>query len=798
MILPSATILLTLVSSIQGFGPVAKTSRTPIAPTTISNKRRDFSLRNDKILAEPIEPRDEFEMNFNKNSFEESFVEFPLVQESTAALDPQAELLLDTIENTKPEDIDIVFDVAEQTADIFPVEITMESMEQVEERVEEQMPLLDLSSSGLDLSSSSLDNVLSGTEYADFSNSSMLNDDVKAVLEASGVAAAEAEASMPPDLVEQLEFSQSSNVTSQIATPLVVDEIPEILPASSVVGEAVTSTIKIESPSVMKILKFAIPAIGVWLCGPLLSLIDTSAVGLFSGTVQQAALNPAVAVTDYAALLIAFMYTGTTNLVAAAQESDRTTADKPSTTKTLLGAMQLSTYVGAGLGAFLFAFARPLLRAIIGNDSISPAVFAAAMKYVRIRSLGMPAAAIIGSTQAACLGMQDIKSPLYVLVAAAVANFFGDVLFVGNSHPWVGGAAGAAWATVFSQYVGVAMFVRWLSHKPEKKPAVMNLSNAILEMTGEPRTDEGQRRQQGFQESLEQFSLKTHIKRPRLRNLLSKLRPKKPTSNKTVSSNESFSVRGFLQNKFAVGDLLKPPSKDTRAEFAPYLVPVTTTQVGRVSGYVAMSHVVASSLGTVSMAAQQVIVSLFYCLCPIADSLSLTAQSFLPAISERPASKERSAALKKTGKSFLKAGGVFGAGMMAVVSAIPLLTGFFTADPAVISLVNSVVPLLLAFFSIHGVLCSAEGLLLGQKDLNFLGKMYGAYFFVVPYLMLKVKAKALAGDLSANLVSVWKIFLGYQAVRAATWLGRVFMLQRRTDREGRRAESEAIAELIAP
>lgn len=51
--------------------------------------------------------------------------------------------------------------------------------------------------------------------------------------------------------------------------------------------------------TVGRILNFAIPAIGIWLCSPLLSVIDTSAVGLLSGTVQQAALNPAVAVTDY-------------------------------------------------------------------------------------------------------------------------------------------------------------------------------------------------------------------------------------------------------------------------------------------------------------------------------------------------------------------------------------------------------------------------------------------------------------------------------------------------------------------
>jgi Na+-driven multidrug efflux pump len=64
----------------------------------------------------------------------------------------------------------------------------------------------------------------------------------------------------------------------------------------------------------------------------------------------------------------------------------------------------------------LFFGARILLTAIIGNDKISPEVMEAAMKYVRIRALGMPAAAWIGSAQAACLGLQDIRSPLYVLL----------------------------------------------------------------------------------------------------------------------------------------------------------------------------------------------------------------------------------------------------------------------------------------------------------------------------------------------------------------------------------------------
>ena len=56
--------------------------------------------------------------------------------------------------------------------------------------------------------------------------------------------------------------------------------------------------------SILRIIRFAVPAVGIWLCSPLLSVIDTATVGMLSGTVQQAALHPAVAVTDYTARLM--------------------------------------------------------------------------------------------------------------------------------------------------------------------------------------------------------------------------------------------------------------------------------------------------------------------------------------------------------------------------------------------------------------------------------------------------------------------------------------------------------------
>merc|ERR1719162_2707071 len=317
----------------------------------------------------------------------------------------------------------------------------------------------------------------------------------------------------------------------------------------------------------------------------------------------------------------------------------------------------------------------------------------------------------------------------------------------------------------------------------------MNLSDAILEITSKAKVEDGKRRRQSLQNILENLKLKSHRRNKRTESkvstqsddkqqrrdniiggkFLSKiLRRRIKTDSKsldagnrtnnsgTKSSTDSFSARGFLNNRLSPIDLFKFPDKQTRTEFSPYLIPVTTTQVGRVSGYVAMSHVVASSLGTVNMAAQQVIVSIFYCLCPIADSLSLTAQSLVPVISEKEPGIKKADSLRKVLVNFLKAGAIFGGAMMAAVSTIPLLSGFFTCDQAVIGLVNSVVPLLLVFFSVHGFVCGTEGLLLAQKDLSFLGKMYAAFFAIVPFAMLQLKKAALKGT-PITLRSVWSL-----------------------------------------
>eukprot|EP00980_Cylindrotheca_fusiformis_P018048 scaffold5772_cov101-Cylindrotheca_fusiformis.AAC.7 len=494
--------------------------------------------------------------------------------------------------------------------------------------------------------------------------------------------------------------ASKSNEESTVPVRLDAETSPEVIRTSS----DRENVLLMEAPTISQILRFAISAVAVFLCGPILSLIDTAAVGLLSGSVEQAALNPAVSVTEYSALLIAFMYTGTTNLIAAAHEKDRRGLTKCLTVRNFIAALQLSGIVGASFGVALLLISVPLLNTMIGNSAIDPSIFSAALKYVRIRALGMPAAALIGTSQAACLGMKDSRSPLYVLLAAAVVNFVGDLLLVGRSNQWFGGAAGAAWATIISQYAASFFFLRLLCSDriAEKKSGFNRLVSGISHYWKKDVQDTGR-------------------------------------SDKQPPTPDWLPAKGLLRGRFRPSLLLRLPSKESISGFFPYVVPVTSTQVGRVSSYVSMNHVISSALGPTSMAAQQIILSLWNCLYPVGESLSLTAQSFVPAITERPLSQEdRAYLMKKTLLNFWKSGLIFGSGLFVAVLCIPILNPLLTSDPKVVAMVNTVVPLLLVIYSTLGLFTSSEGILLGQKDLSFLGTSYASFFFIVPYFMLRV------------------------------------------------------------
>jgi Na+-driven multidrug efflux pump len=245
-------------------------------------------------------------------------------------------------------------------------------------------------------------------------------------------------------------------------------------------------------------------------------------------------------------------------------------------------------------------------------------------------------------------------------------------------------------------------------------------------------------------------------------------------------------ARGVLASKYKPSSILKLSSvfkNKTTKKFLPFLVPVTTTSIGRISGYVTMAHVASSALGTLDMAAHQIAISIFCCLSPLVDALNTVAQSFVPSIFARPKSKQRALALRKTSLNFAKVGALAGLLIVTlVVGGIPSLSKLFTTDSRVLSRVTNAIPGIAITLGFDGLMSIGEGTLLGHKDLKYLRNSYACFFFLVPAFMLRLKRKALNG-IPVGLGALWGTFTVYQIVRTTMWLARVAYLQWKTESE---------------
>ena len=158
-----------------------------------------------------------------------------------------------------------------------------------------------------------------------------------------------------------------------------------------------------------EIRRFATPALALWLVSPLLSLIDTAAVGLSAtpgqGALQLAALGPATTFCDGAAYLFAFLNIATTNLYAAATarvqaadadvstEVDISSYARKSARADREALVRCAALVALRCGgltlALLALFAPALLRLYVGGASVR--LLAQATLYVRLRMLALPA-----------------------------------------------------------------------------------------------------------------------------------------------------------------------------------------------------------------------------------------------------------------------------------------------------------------------------------------------------------------------------------------------------------------------
>ena len=226
--------------------------------------------------------------------------------------------------------------------------------------------------------------------------------------------------------------------------------------------------------SMRELLAFSGPAVALYLNSPLLSLIDSAAVGrgaalTAGGTLELAALGPATAVADSVFAMFTFLSVATTTTMARARarggDDAAAVAEREAATRQVAtNALTISTAFGC-LAAVALAALAPRIAALYCTraDGGAAALARHAARYIRVRAYGFPFSLATLAAQAACLGAQDAVSPLVAVVAGGAVNMALDFVLV--VRPLHTGAVGAAWATVAAQSVAATLLVRRLVRK---------------------------------------------------------------------------------------------------------------------------------------------------------------------------------------------------------------------------------------------------------------------------------------------------------------------------------------------
>jgi putative MATE family efflux protein len=205
--------------------------------------------------------------------------------------------------------------------------------------------------------------------------------------------------------------------------------------------------LKLRSPYDREILWLALPALGSLAAEPLYLLVDTAIVGHL-GRSQLAALGIASVILGGAFAVFNFLQYGTTAQVARAGGAGQAESARR------LGAqaLWLSLAFGIAVSALIAILAEPLVSLVGGEGEAAEY----AVTYLRIAAIGFPAAFLALGGQGYLRGIEDLRTPLVIVIAGNVVNVVLEVVFVYVFH-W--GIEGSAWGTAIAQLGMGAAFI---------------------------------------------------------------------------------------------------------------------------------------------------------------------------------------------------------------------------------------------------------------------------------------------------------------------------------------------------
>lgn len=208
-----------------------------------------------------------------------------------------------------------------------------------------------------------------------------------------------------------------------------------------------------------QISRLALPALGALIAEPLFLIADSAMVGHL-GASPLAGLAVASAILQTAVGLMVFLAYSTTPLVARR----RGAGDLTGAVQAGIDGLWLALGIGIIVGAVLWLSAGPLV-ATFGVDAQTAA---AALAYLKISCLGVPAMLLVFAASGLLRGLMDTRTPLVVATIAFAANVGLNWVFI---YVLGYGVAGSAIGTVIAQWGMVAVYLAVIARHARKTGA---------------------------------------------------------------------------------------------------------------------------------------------------------------------------------------------------------------------------------------------------------------------------------------------------------------------------------------
>ena len=213
-----------------------------------------------------------------------------------------------------------------------------------------------------------------------------------------------------------------------------------------------SKTLDLTQGSIGKVLlAFILPIMAGSLIQQLYTVVDAVVVGRFAGKAGLAAIDSVYTLFKFPLNFMSGLSAGATIVVSRCFGA----SDDHRLCGSIRAAFAISVVLGAAF-SLIGALAAPVLLNIM---SVPDDIRAQTLIYVRIYFGGLWTMTFYNMLAGILRAFGNSRSPFYILIACCVVNIVGDLFLVGVMHT---GVAGAAAATVLSQFISVVLALRSL------------------------------------------------------------------------------------------------------------------------------------------------------------------------------------------------------------------------------------------------------------------------------------------------------------------------------------------------